>query len=196
MTQQGMDWDLLQQEWQRSGSSQAEVSTAFERLSRARRGLFFTWLAETAIGVSSILFVMMALRHAANPLVAALGVIVIAGNAIVWAQRIIFRRREQNSLSATGVDYLAAMRRLRMRQIRLGEFVWVVLSMELIFFIPWWVIGSRVHSRRITDTGSLLTMWLPIVVMLALYVWSFRLRAAAIRDVRTIDRLEADSSAM
>ena len=68
--------------------------------------------------------------------------------------------------------------------------------MELIFFIPWWVIGSRVHSRRITDTGSLLTMWLPIVVMLALYVWSFRLRAAAIRDVRTIDRLEADSSAM
>ena len=196
MTQQGMDWELLQQEWQRSGSSQAEVATAFERLARARRGVLFTSLAETAIGVSSILFVMMALRHAANPLVAALGVIVIVGNAIVWAQRIIFRQREQNSLSATALDYLAAMRRLRTRQIRLGEFVWVVLSMELIFFIPWWVIGSRFHSRRITDTGSLLTMWLPIVVMLALYVWSFRLRAAAIRDVRTIDRLEADSSAM
>ena len=196
MTQQGMDWEVLQQEWQRNGSSQAEVATAFERLSRARRGVLFTSLAETAIGVSSILFVMMALRHAANPLVAALGVIVIAGNAIVWAQRVIFRQREQNSLSATGADYLAAMRRLRTRQIRLGEFVWVVLSMELIFFIPWWVIGSRFHSRRITDTGSLLTMWLPIVVMLALYVWGFRLRAAGIRDVRTIDRLEADSSAM
>ena len=196
MTQQGMDWEVLQQEWQRNGSSQAEVATAFERLSRARRGVLFTSLAETAIGTSSILFVMMALRHAANPLVAALGVIVIVGNAIVWAQRIIFRQREQNSLSATALDYLAAMRRLRTRQIRLGEFVWVVLSMELIFFIPWWVIGSRFHSRRITDTGSLLTMWLPIVVMLALYVWAFRLRVAGIRDVLTIDRLEADSSAM
>ena len=196
MTQQGMDWELLQQEWQRSGSSQAEVSTAFERLSRARRGVLCTSLAETAIGVSSILFMMMALRHAANPLVAALGVIVIVGNAIVWAQRIIFRQREQNSVSASGADYLAAMRRLRTRQIRLAEFVWVVLSMELIFFIPWWVIGSRVHSRRITDTGSLLTMWLPIVVIVALYVWAFRLRAAGTRDVQTIDRLEADSSAM
>ena len=196
MTQQGMDWEVLQQEWQRNGSSQAEVATAFERLSRARRGVLFTSLAETAIGVSSILFVMMALRHAANPLVAALGVIVIVGNAIVWAQRVIFRQREQNSLSATGADYLAAMRRLRTRQIRLAEFVWVVLSMELIFFIPWWVIGSRVHSRRITDAGSLLTMWLPIVVIVALYVWAFRLRAAGIRDVQTIDRLEADSSAM
>jgi len=196
MTQQGMDWELLQQEWQRTGSSQAEVATAFERLSRARRGLLLTWLAETAIGISSLLFVMMALRHAANPLVATLGVIVCVGNAIVWAQRIISRRREQNSVSATGTDYLAAMRRLRMRQVRLAEFVWVVLSMELIFFIPWWVIGSRVHSRRITDTGSLLTMWLPIVVMLALYVWGFRLRAAGIREVQTIDSLEADSSAM
>ena len=106
------------------------------------------------------------------------------------------RQREQNSLSATALDYLAAMRRLRTRQIRLAEFVWVVLSMELIFFIPWWVIGSRVHSRRITDAGSLLTMWLPIVVIVALYVWAFRLRAAGIRDVQTIDRLEADSSAM
>jgi hypothetical protein len=68
--------------------------------------------------------------------------------------------------------------------------------MELIFFIPWWVIGSRVHSRRITNAGSLLTMWLPIVVMLALYVWAFRLRAAGTRDVEAIERLEADSNAV
>jgi drug/metabolite transporter (DMT)-like permease len=196
MTHQSMDWEVLQQEWQRGGSSDAEVATALERLSRARRGLRFTWLAETVIGVSSLVFVMMALRHAHNPLVATLGVIVCVGNAIVWAQRVALRRREQASASAPGIDYLAAIRRLLIRQIRLAEFAWAVLTMELIFFIPWWVIGSRVHSRRITNAGSLLTMWLPIVVMLALYVWAFRLRAAGTRDVEAIERLEADSNAV
>ena len=196
MTEQGMDWQRLQQEWQRGGTSQPALVTAFQRLSRARRGLLFIWIAESVIGASSLFFVMMALRHAANPLVAVLGVLVSVGNAIVWAQRIIMRRRERDSESASGHDYLAAMRRRRLRQVRLAEFVWIVLTMELAFFIPWWVIGSRVHSRRITDAGSLLTMWLPILVILALYAWAFRLRAASRREVRVIDRLDANSDAM
>jgi membrane protease YdiL (CAAX protease family) len=196
MTQRDMDWELLQQEWQRSGSAQAEVRTAFQRLSKARRGLLFIWLAEVAIVVSSLIFVAMALRHAANPLVATLGVVVGFGNAIAWAQRVVMRRREQKFESASSAEYLAVMRRLRVRQIRLAEFVWMVLTMELVFFIPWWVIGSRVHSRRITDAGSLLTMWLPIIVMLALYLWALRLRGAGRRGVQAIDQLDANETAM
>jgi len=196
MTKQDTDWESLQQEWQQVGSSPAAVMTAFERLPRARRSLLFTRVAETVIVVSSLFFVLMALRHAANPLVATLGVMVSVGNVVAWGQRVVLRRRERKSESAASADYLAAIRRLRVRQVRLAEFVWVVLTMELAFFIPWWVIGSRVHSRRITDVGSLLTMWLPIVVMLALYVWAFRLRARATGDTRAIERLEANEDGM
>lgn len=196
MTEQGMDWQPLQDEWQRGGSSRAEVSNALERLARARRGLLFTWVAEAVIVAASVFFVVMALRHAANPLVATIGVFVGVGNVVVWVQRILMRLRERDSESAASVDYLAAVRRLRQQQIRLAEFVGVVLTMELVFFIPWWVVGSRVHSRRITDVGSLLTMWLPIAVIVALFVWAYRLRLAGRRDAQAIDRLQTSSNEM
>ena len=157
MTKQDLDWESLREDWQQPGSSPAAVLTAFELLWRARRNLLLTWVAETVIVVSSLFFVVMALRHAANPLIATLGVIVSVGNVVAWAQRIVLRRREQKSESAASADYLADMRRLRVRQARLAEFVWVVLTLEFSFFIPWWVIGSRVHSRRITDHHSALT---------------------------------------
>jgi len=196
MTTHDGDWELLRQEWQRPGRSRAAVTTAFEGLTKARRTLLFTRTTEIVIVFSSLVFVIMALRHAANPLVATLGVIVSVGNVVAWAQRIALRRREEKSDSAATADYLTSMRRLRVSQARLAELVWVVLTMELFFFIPWWVIGSRVHSRRITDMGSLLTMWLPIVVMLALYMWAFRLRARASREIQAIDRLETDEHTM
>jgi hypothetical protein len=89
-------------------------------------------------------------------------------------------------------DYLAAMRSVRAREVRLAQFVWIVLSLELIFLIPWWVVGSRVHSRRLTDFGSLLSMWLPIVVFVALFIWSLRLRLRARLEINAIDAMRAE----
>jgi len=51
------------------------------------------------------------------------------------------------------------------------------------------VIGSRVHHRSLTDPGSWQTVWLPIVGMVALFVWSLRLRARARAELRAIARL-------
>lgn len=75
-----------------------------------------------------------------------------------------------------------------MRQARLAQFIWITLALELVFLIPWWVIGSRMHSRAITNVGSLLTMCLPIAGCVALIVWSVRSYRKARRLVQAIDQ--------
>lgn len=192
MTERRADWDRWQDEWQRGGSGQANVIAGLRLASKARRELILSRLIESAIGSASLLLVIMALRHAGNALEVGLGVAVGLGIGIVWAQRILLRRREHASETAVSDDYLVAIRNLRRRQMRLAQFVWIVLSLDLVFLIPWWLIGSRVHSRRLTDLGSVLTMWVPIMGFIALFVWSLRLRRKARLEITDIDRLREE----
>jgi len=80
---------------------------------------------------------------------------------------------------------------VRRQEIRLAHFIWIVLPLELAFLTPWWVIGTRVHHRSLTDVGSWRTVWLPIVGMVALFVWSLRLRRRARAELRDIELLHA-----
>lgn len=189
MTERRADWERWQEEWQRGGSSHATVTAGLRQTAKARRGLLFSWSIESAIGSASLLLVILALRHAGNAFEGGLGLAVGVGIGVVWAQRILLRRREHASETAVSEDYLVAIQTLRIREMRLAEFVWIVLSLELVFLIPWWVIGTRFHSRRLTDLGSLLTMWLPIVGFVALFVWSLRLRRRADLEIQDIDRM-------
>jgi hypothetical protein len=192
MTERTADWERWQEEWKRGGSSQATVTAGLRQTAKARRGLFISWLIESAIGSASLLLVILALQHAANALEAGLGLAVGLGISIAWVQRILLRRREHASETAASDDYLVAIRKLRRRQMRLAQFVWIVVTLDFVFLIPWWVIGSRVHSRRLTDLGSVLIMWVPIVGFIALFVWSFRLRRNAELEMEEIDRVRAD----
>ena len=150
MTERGADWDRWQDEWQRGGSAQANVIAGLRLTSKARRELLLSWLIESAIGSASLLLVILALRHAGNAFEAGLGLAAGLGIGIAWAQRILLRRREHASETAVSDDYLVAIRDLRRRQMRLAQFVWIVLSLDLVFLIPWWLIGSRVHSRPVS----------------------------------------------
>jgi NADH:ubiquinone oxidoreductase subunit 3 (subunit A) len=192
VTERRADWDRWQDEWQRGGSAHATVSAGLRLTSKARRELLLSWLIESAIGSASLLLVILALRHAGNPFEAALGLAVGLGIGIVWIQRILLRRREHASETAASDDYLVAIRNLRRRQMRLAQFVWIVLSLEIVFLIPWWLVGSRVHSRRLTDLGSVLTMWVPIMGFIALFAWSVRLRRKSHLEITDIDRLREE----
>jgi MFS superfamily sulfate permease-like transporter len=194
MTERPADWGRWQDEW-RGGSAQASVTDTLRLTAKARREQLFLWLIESVIGGAALLAVIFALMHSHNSYEVALGLIVGLGIGIVWLERILLRRREYAAETAVSDDYLAAMRSVRAREVRLAQFVLIVLSLELIFLIPWWVVGSRVHSRRITDFGSLLTMWLPIAVFVALFVWSLRLRRRAQLEMRAIDSMRAEYGA-
>jgi len=56
------------------------------------------------------------------------------------------------------------------------------------------VIGSRVHSRALTNVGSLLTMWLPIVGFALLLVSSVGVYRKARRLRQGIDLAQPDNS--
>jgi NADH:ubiquinone oxidoreductase subunit 3 (subunit A) len=195
MTDRSPDWGELRDEWLRGGSAQGTVAAPLRLAAKARREQFFLWLIESAIGGAALLAVVFALIHSHNAYEVALGLIVGLGIGTVWIERTLLRRRQHAAETTMSDDYLTGMRQVRAREVRLAQFVWIVVSLELIFLIPWWVVGSRVHSRRPTDFGSLLTMWLPIVVFVALSVWSFRLRRRAQLEMSAIDAMRAEYGA-
>jgi hypothetical protein len=185
------DWERWQGEWQRTEHAGAMARNAREQIARGRRELLVARLVESAVAAAGILVTAGALRHAGNPFEAALGLVVGSGIAALWIQRIRLREREDSAGAAGSAQHLEALASVRRQEIRLAHFIWIVLPLELAFLTPWWVIGSRVHHRSLTDVGSWQTVWLPIVGMVALFVWSLRLRRRARAELRDIERLRA-----
>ena len=183
------DWERWQALWQGAGISRGGVQDAARQIARGRRRLLFTRLVESAVAGAAILITAAALRHAGNPLEAALGLVVGACIGILWIQRIRLREREDAGVAASSPEHLAVLERVRRQEVRLARFIWIVLTLELAFLTPWWVIGSRVHHRTFTDPKSWQTVWLPILGMLALFAWSVRLWRRARTELQIIEEL-------
>ena len=183
------DWARLQVLWRRAGSAGAVAQDAPRQIARARRRLLAARLIESVVAGAAILVTAVALRHAGNPFEAALGLVVGVSIGILWIQRIRVREREDAGVAASSPEHLAVLENVRRQQVRLAHFIWIVLPLELAFLTPWWVIGSRVHRRSFIDPGSWLTVWLPLLGMLALFAWSVRLSRRARAELRAVERL-------
>ena len=185
------DWERWQSEWQRTEHAESMARNAREQIARGRRELLVARLVESAVAAAAILVTAGALRHAGNPLEAALGLVVGSCIAALWIQRIRLREREDSAVAAGSAQHLEVLGSVRRQEVRLAHFIWIVLPLELAFLTPWWVIGTRVHHRSLTDLGSWQTVWLPIVGMVALFVWSLRLRRRARAELLGIEGLRA-----
>lgn len=183
------DWERWRALWRRAGNAGAVAQDAPQQIARARRGLLVTRLVEGAVAGAAILLTAAALRHAGNPFEAALGLLDGVSIGVLWIRRMRLRDREDAGVAGSSPGHLAVLETVRRQEVRLAHFIWIVLPLELAFLTPWWVIGSRVHHRSLTDLGSWLVMWLPIVGMLALFGWSLRLRGRAQVELRAIARL-------
>lgn len=190
------DWERWEALWRRAGSAGAVLQDAPRQIARGRRRLLVARLVESAVAGAAILITAAALRHAGNPFEAALGLVVGVGIGILWIQRIRVREREDAGVAATSPEHLAVLERVRRQEVRLAQFIWIVLPLELAFLTPWWVIGSRVHHRTFADPSSWLTVWLPIVGMVALFGWSLRLWRRARGQLRAIEGLREQYQAV
>jgi hypothetical protein len=177
--------------WQRTTESPAATREVSRRLVRARLENIVVRIIEGAVAVSAVVLVALALMHAANAFEACLGVFVGAAIVAIWIQRGRIRRREQSADVATSVEYLLVLRRACQQRKRLAEFVWIVVVLDVIFLIPWWIIGSRYHHRGFTDSGNWISMWLPLLGFIALSFWAFRVWRSARRELAEADRLYA-----
>ena len=185
------DWERWQALWRRAGSADAVALAegAPRQIARARRGLLLARLVEGSVAGAAILVTAAALRHAGNPLEAGLGLVVGVSIGILWIWRMRMREREDAGVAASSPQHLGVLASMRRQQVRLAQFIWIVLPLELAFLTPWWVIGSRVHHRSFTNPDSWLTVWLPILGMLALLAWSVRLSRRARAELRAIERV-------
>jgi hypothetical protein len=183
------DWEQWQVEWQRVGNADAAARGAGRQIGRARFELLVTRVIEGAVAVVATLVTALALWHAGNPFEAGLGLVVGVSIGALWIQRMRLREREDAAVAASSPQHLTVLASVRLRQVRLAHFIWIVLVLELVFLTPWWVIGSRVHHRSFTDLVSWETVWLPIAGMVALFVWAWRLRQRTRADLWAIERL-------
>jgi hypothetical protein len=190
MSRRDVDWDALRAEWLYNADAASGTAVVERQMRAARRGAFGEEVIGSGIAAAAVAFVALALRHAANPLEAALGIVVGAAICFIWLRRRDLARQEQRSLEERAADYLRIIRVVRQRQARLAQFIWAVIALDLVFLIPWWVIGSRVHSRRLGDIGSIETMWLPLLGMALLGAWAARMRRRALREAAAIARMQ------
>ncbi len=186
------DWERWQVEWQRSADVEAVAREAPQHIARGRGELLVARLIESAVAGAASLITAAALRHAGNPFEAGLGLLVGSCITALWIQRIRLREQEDGAVAASSAQHLATLGRVRLQEIRLAHFIWIVLPLELAFLTPWWVIGSRVHHRSLTDLGSWITVWGPLAGMVALFVWSWRLRRRARAELRVIESLRGE----
>jgi hypothetical protein len=177
--------------WQLTTDSPAASREVSRRLARARRESMVVRIIEGAVAMSALGLVALALMHAANALEAGLGLIVGLAISAIWIQRGRIRLHEQEGDVASTVEYLGVLRRARQQRIRLAEFVWVVVILDLIFLTPWWIIGTRFHHRTLTDAGTWISMWLPILGFITLCLWALRVWRSARREIGEVDRLSA-----
>ena len=191
MTERGNDWERWQRQWQRP-ADESGVAAARQRLARARRELLVAKLLEVSVAVAALLLVALALIHAANAFEAALGLLVGAAICSAWLLRNVVRDREEASLTASSAEHLDIMGTVRLQHLLLVRFVWIVMTLDLVFLIPWWIGGSRVHPRTLTNLDSWIGMWLPMAGLIGLFLWSLRLWRRARRELGAIDRVRRE----
>src|SRR2546430_6952855 len=136
---------------------------------------FFFFQAEDGIRDLTVTGVQTcALPISGNPFEAGLGLVVGSCIAALWIKRIRLREREDSAVAAGSAQHLEVLGSVRRQEVRLAQFIWIVLPLELAFLTPWWVIGTRVHHRSLTDGGSWQTVWLRRVGCVGVFLGSGR----------------------
>ena len=187
------DWEQLQTEWQ--GIGQTRSADATQLITKASRGMLVQRLIAGAVAGAAILITAAALWHAGNPLEAALGLIVGIAIALLWVQHGRLRAKEDAAVTESSPTHLDVLARGCRQRVRLAHFIWVVLGLELVFLTPCWVIGSRIHHRTLLDPAFWLTVWLPAAGMVAVFVWSVRVRRRARVELATVERMRGEFGA-
>ena len=172
------EWERWEATWRMERASSVELEQMIARTNHARRALAVVRVLSTAIASTALAIVGAALRHAANPFEAALGLVVAVGIGAVWLADSVIRRDARTGVEAAGNEYRAARRALCARQIRVARLGWAVVALDLTFLIPWWIGGVAVHGSGF-HLVQLLTIWTPLSIMLGFVGWTIALNRRA-----------------
>ncbi len=186
------DWDAWQSAWREAGGAAASRTATESALRRMRLVLFLTPIIEGAIAIAALVTTAGALMHAPNVPQLMLGLLVSGGIVLVWTRRVVTRWREHAAAAEVSARYLRVLRGAREEQRRLANFLSIVLALEVGFLVPFWMRGSAMHPRTLTNPDSWIGMYLPIALIAALFVWSYWLRRRSRAEVAALTAGLAD----
>lgn len=193
------EWERWRDAWRREDREGpglldgAEVERLAGEADRARRSLAVVVAAELLLVIAAIGGLGAALWHAAHLVETILAVSAALTIVVVWAVHASARRRERSSAGASPAEYLSVLQRLRRRQLRFAGFVRVVIALELVFLVIWWIGGLSVHRAAPGAPITIAGFWTPLLVMLSLFAWTVRLRRTSRAELERLDALELQS---
>ena len=182
------DWGLWEGQWRGASASAAEIEGMIARTARVRRAMTLFRAVSLGIAVSSLGLVAVALLHAGNAFEASFGLLVGAGIAMAWFTDARNARDSGRQVEANRAAYLAAERRLCAGRLRFVRLARIVVALDLLFLIPWWIGGTRVHGTALT-IAQVETVWAPLAVMIGLTAWTFGERARVAAQLVQLGRV-------
>jgi hypothetical protein len=182
------DWGTLRRAWLAEKDDGTSLAAARARAARTRR---LTNVARTAVAVLVLAEIAAATAHAANLLEGVLAVSVSIAIAVLWAQDAIASRRDALMLTSATAQYVTERATLLRSQIRTLWFVRVVLLLQLVFLVPWWIGGIRIHAAEAWSRLTVFALWLPLVGTSILLWWTRGRMSVARRELAALEHVTA-----
>jgi hypothetical protein len=179
------DWEQWQGSWQAEQIKAEVLDVLIDRTRRARTAVAVTRVFSGAVAVIALLVVGAALYHAANGLEIALGTVVALGIIATWAADSSNHARGLESVESGPEEYAAVRRALCARRIRFVYLAWIVVALDIVFLVPWWIGGFAVHGYGF-HWDQIATMWGPLVLMGWFVVWAGRVRGRSVAELRRL----------
>ena len=179
-------WTDLRNTWEHGASDAALDLAATTRRIRAWRHMA---MARALITIAAIVGIGAAVVHAANVIESILALGVALAILAMWARSSFAGRREAEMLMQPSETYVPARQTELTARIRSATYVWIVMALLLVFFVPWWLGGFGVHRRELTSALALLALWLPMAAVGVLAWWSRRSVARARAELAALTRV-------
>lgn len=178
-------WDQLSETWLGARVSNAELQAMLARSARTRRALRLLPVLSLGVTVVSLAIIALALRHAGNVFEAALGLLVAIGICVVWMADLADRRLATAAVEANPEAYVAVRRVYCARRLRFARLGLMVAVLDLVFLIPWWIGGVKIHGMGFTY-AQLMTTWIPLVIIAGFAAWTRRVRSRAVAELSAL----------
>ena len=184
-------WSEWEELWRGDRTSPARLEELIERTKRARRNLMVLRVVPGLLALVALGVVAAALRHAGNALEITLGAVVAVGIIAVWLMDVSNQRQAAEKVEAPAEEYMAMRRALCVRRLRFARLSMIVTLLDLVFLVPWWIGGFRIHGAGF-HVAQLLTLWGPLALMLAFVGWTVRLKGRARAELSWLSRPNGD----
>jgi hypothetical protein len=190
MSERRDEWQRWQEDWQGGGAT-LDARQLPARLRRERRRLLLAAAAEAALALAACGGIAAALVHTPRGFDRRWGIAVLLMLAASWAIATWQRRRVDGlSLAAATEGFVELARRRCRRQLRAVRLAWLLAALELVFLVPWWIDGYRVHGLGAGSALTWFAWWVPAAAILGLLAGTLGVRRRVRAELDQLDRLD------